>query len=376
MKHSMQTLLTDHFATYRAQHGASLPQLKAVARLQLCRTGALGAHVQCCPHGHIQGVWYNSCKHRSCPQCCALPQERWLLRVRSVLLDCPHHHMIFTLPAELHPLWRFNRERLAELLFTAVHRTLGAFSADPKYLAAMPGVMSCLHTWGRDLSLHPHLHCLLTHGGLNEAGDWIEPRKAVLFPQKPLMMVYRGKLLAALRRALLADELALPPGQSSQQCLNLCNQLGRKEWVVHCCQRYEHAAGVAKYLARYIKGGPLRNSQLLSVSKSQLRFRYQSHRTHTSAVAELSMETFLQRWLEHVPTPGKASIRYLGLYSSGGRRKLNLARQYFGQTPVNLPQLLGWQQYIARNWPASAICKACGAKLEHGSQVLPVRAAQ
>ena len=190
----MQTLLTDHFATYRAQHGASLPQLKAVARLQLCRTGALGAHVQCCPHGHIQGVWYNSCKHRSCPQCCALPQERWLLRVRSVLLDCPHHHMIFTLPAELHPLWRFNRERLAELLFTAVHRTLGAFSADPKYLAAMPGVMSCLHTWGRDLSLHPHLHCLLTHGGLNEAGDWIAPRKAVLFPQKPLVVDYRGKV--------------------------------------------------------------------------------------------------------------------------------------------------------------------------------------
>ncbi|WP_460882069.1 transposase, partial [Pseudaeromonas pectinilytica] len=205
--------------------------------------------------------------------------------------------MIFTLPAELHPLWRFNRERLAELLFTAVHRTLGAFSADPKYLAAMPGVMSCLHTWGRDLSLHPHLHCLLTHGGLNEAGDWIAPRKAVLFPQKPLMMVYRGKLL------------------------------GRKAWVVHCCQRYDHASGVAKYLARYIKGGPLRNSQLLSVSPSQVRFRYQSHRTHGSAVAQLTMATFIQRWLEHVPTPGKASIRYLGLYSSGGRRKLNLARQ-------------------------------------------------
>mgnify|MGYP002146079336 FL=1 len=370
----MQSLLTDHFAAFRALHGVSLPQLKAVSRLKLCRTAALGAHVQCCPHGHIQGVWYNSCKHRACPQCCALPQERWLRRLSSVLLDCPHHHMIFTLPAELHPLWRFNRERFAELLFAAVHRTLQTFGADPKYLAAMPGVISCLHTWGRDLSLHPHVHCLLTHGGLNDAGDWVLPRKSVLFPQKPLMLVYRGKLLAALRRALLAGELVVPPDRSLQQCLNLCNQLGRKAWVVHCCQRYDHASGVAKYLARYIKGGPLRNSQLLSVSPSQVRFRYQSHRTHGSAVAQLTMATFIQRWLEHVPTPGKASIRYLGLYSSGGRRKLNLAREHFAQAPVSLPALLSWQHYIARQWPSAGVCKACGQPLGHGVRVRPLRA--
>ncbi|TAA39176.1 IS91 family transposase [Corallincola spongiicola] len=371
MKRTLQTLLDQHFDEYRRHHGVSLDQARAVSRIRDCRTARLGGHIQCCPQGHVQGVWYNSCKHRACPQCSGLPKERWLQHVQSVLLDCPHHHMIFTLPSELHGLWRFNRRRLTDLLFNAVHSTLKTFAKDPRYLAAMPGILSALHTWGRDLSLHPHLHCLISHGGLTEQGQWREPKKAVLFPQKPLMMVYRGKLLAGLKQALSEQELTLPEGRSASSMTQLCNQLGRKCWVVHCCARYDHASGVAKYLARYIKGGPLRNQQLRHVSQTHVTFSYQSHRSGKGEVSCLPVATFISRWLAHAPQHGKSSVRYLGLYSAGGRTKLNRARLQLGQPKVSQGEFISWQAYLI-GCDVPRVCDVCGASLIHGDKEVPV----
>lgn len=366
MKNTLQTLLTQHIDDYRQKHGLSFDQSRAVTRLMACRTQALGGHTQMCPNGHVQGVWYNSCKHRACPQCCGLPRERWLQKISSVLLDCPHHHMIFTLPSELHGLWRFNRVLMSDLLFQAVQHTLQTFSQDKRYLGASPGVMSALHTWGRDLSLHPHLHCLITHGGVSTSGEWVKPKKRVLFPQEPLMMVYRGKLLALVRAALLAKEMRLPA--PLQSLINLLNKLGRKDWVVHCCKRYEHGKGVANYLARYMRGGPFNNRQLVNVTDRQVTFSYQSHVSHKREILRLPVDTFISRWLEHVPQSGKALVRYCGLYSSASRDKLNQAREYHQQAPVSLPQLVSWQTYLSQ-WTEPR-CEVCGCLLHHQEEEL------
>lgn len=219
-----------------------------------CRTAVLGGHIQCCPEGHVQRVWYNSCRHRSCPQCNGLSKERWLKHTESVLLDCPHHHVIFTLPSELHALWQYNRALMTDLLFEAVQATLKSFSQDKRYLDAQPGVLMTLHTWGRDLSLHPHIHCLISHGGLSHRGNWVTPKRNILFPQKPLMQVYRGKLLALLRSAI--DQKVLADTHTPARLRSLFNRLGRKDWIVHCCKCYEHGKGVAIYLARYVRGAP------------------------------------------------------------------------------------------------------------------------
>lgn len=208
-----------------------------------------------------------------------MAKEEWLRNTQKILLDCPHHHVIFTLPEELNVTWRFNRELMTNLLFQAVRDTLKEFSKDPKYLAATPGTLMVLHTWGRNLSLHPHIHCLISHGGINAEGEWVEPKKKTLFPQKPVMLVYRGKFRALLRNALEQGEVRLPASITGQHLKNLLNKLGRKDWVVHFCERYEHASGVAKYLARYVKGGPFSNSQLSITKENIVRFRYQSHQT-------------------------------------------------------------------------------------------------
>ena len=133
---------------------------RAAHAIMQCRTAALGGHVQACPDGHMARIWYNSCRHRSCPQCAYLQTERWLAHQQARLLACDHYHVIFTLPHELNPLWLANVPVMTALLFQTVRDTLGTLLADPKYLGAQPGIIAALHTWSQTLVLHPHLHCL------------------------------------------------------------------------------------------------------------------------------------------------------------------------------------------------------------------------
>ena len=225
---SIQRILTQHLPDIIGAVGLPLYQLKALNQLKSCRTAALGGHAQYCEQGHLNGVWYNSCKHRACPQCGSLAREQWLKNIQSRLLNCPHHHIVFTIPSELNGLWRYNRSLLSGLLFQAVQHTLKDFSSDARYLSATPGFLSALHTWGRNLSLHPHLHVLISHGGINAEGQWVVPKKSQLFPQKPVMMVFRGKLLSKLKAVLKSKKLQCPPNETPHQLNTLFNRLGRK----------------------------------------------------------------------------------------------------------------------------------------------------
>ena len=188
-----------------------------------------------------------------------------------------------------------------------------------------------LHTWGRSLSLHPHIHALISHGGINEKGEWISPKKAALFPQKPVMMVYRGKLLSMIKSAMKEKGWQRPPSYRENHIISLLNKLGRQPWVVHFCKRYDYADGVAKYLSRYVKSGPLKNKRIQSVSAEQVKYRYQSHQTKKAETLTLPIGQFIQRLLQHIPLPGKPTVRYSGLYHSATRGKLNLARGALGQ---------------------------------------------
>jgi len=361
---TLQRMLEQYLPNVLKAQKFPLYQHKALRRLAVCRTEVLGGHTQYCPKGHVNGVWYNSCKHRACPQCQGIAGEEWLRNTQSILLNCPHHHVIFTIPEALNELWRYNRSLLTNILFQAVQQTLQTFAKDPKYLSATPGMLSVLHTWGRNLSLHPHIHVLISHGGLGANGQWVEPKKESLFPQKPVMMVFRGKLLAMLKKSLSHGELALPEGNGEGQTQNLLNQQGRKHWVVHFCKRYDHARGVAKYLARYVKGGPLRNKQLKAQTSKHLTFSYQSHQTKRREKLTLTHEAFIQRIVQHIPLPRKQTTRYSGLYTSAQRTKLNQAREQLGQKPAPQRIELEWSKYLKEKG-VQPVCSRCGLPLHH-----------
>lgn len=362
-KYTVQGFLAQHLADALSEIGLPHYQVKALDYLSKCRTRSLGGHAQYCEDGHLNGVWYNSCKNRFCPQCRGVATEEWLQNTQRILLDCPHHHVVFTLPSELHALWRYNRELVADILQSSVKNTLSTFAEDKKHLGAKPGIISVLHTWGRDLSLHPHVHTVITHGGVDDDGEWIEPRRKSLFPQKPVMRVFRGKMLSGLKQVLRNGKLKLPPDRCAHHIESLFNKLGRRDWVVHFCERYEHGWGVAKYLSRYVKRGPLKSSQLRRITQETVTFSYSSHVTKKREVMTLPIGAFIERIAQHVPLPRKATVRYWGIYSPASRKKLNLARTHMKQSAISERISIDSEKYFEIKGCEKPTCQLCGKPL-------------
>ena len=272
---TLQMIFQDAFPAYAQTHPLPAPVRRAARAVMQCRTAALGGHVQACPDGHMARIWYNSCRHRSCPQCASLQTERGLALQRARLLACDHYHVIFTLPHELTPLWLANVPMMTTLLFQAVRDTLVTLLADPQYRGAQPGILAALHTWRQTLFLHPHVHCLVTGGGLTPAGHWKAVPNGFLLPARVVMAVLRGKMVAAIRQTFARGALALPAAMRPQPLVNLLNRLGhpaKTTWNVRIMERYRHGTGVVPYLARYLRGGPLKNARLVAYDGACVTF--------------------------------------------------------------------------------------------------------
>jgi hypothetical protein len=194
---------------------------------------------------------------------------------------------------------------------------------DPKYLGAQPGIIAALHTWSQTLVLHPHGHGLVTGGGRTADGSWKAVRHGFLLPARVVMAVLRGTMLDAIRRAWTCGELVRPEGLRPQQVRNLLNRLGhprKTRWHVRIMERYAHGAGVVTYLARYLRGSPLKNGRLVAYDGAHVTFTYRARQEEADArpasphQMTLPVAAFLQRWLLHVPVPQTRGVRSYGLY--------------------------------------------------------------
>ena len=218
---TVQTILQEHFEAFAKTHPLAPYQLDAARQLRDCRTAAMGGHWRSCPEGHVHTPHYNSCHHRSCPLSRPWPANAGSTIGKTRLLDCPHSHSTLTTPQDLIPLWRYNKKPFADLLFHAGSDTLWELLADAKYLGALSGLLAGLHTRGQQEQIHIHLHVLITWGGLNAEGQWVEPKRRCLLPRQVLMEKFRGKFLAYLRKALDKGQLVLPPDLSQAQAQSL-----------------------------------------------------------------------------------------------------------------------------------------------------------
>jgi putative transposase/transposase-like zinc-binding protein len=370
---TLQTIFQDAFPAYEQSHALPVHVRRAARAIMQCRTAALGGHVQACPDGHVARIWYNSCRHRSCPQCAYLQTERWLALQRARLLACDHYHVIFTLPHELNLWWLANVSVMTTLLFQAVRDTLGTLLADPKYLGAQPGIIAALHTWSQTLVLHPHLHFLVPGGGLTPTGQWVAVRNGFLLPARVVMAVFRGKMLAAIRQTFARGVLVLPAAMQPQQLVNLLNRLGhpaKTKWNVRIMERYRHGTGVITYLARYLRGGPIKNARLVAYDGDRVTFTYRARQEEADAGPvspqrmTLPVADFLQRWLLHVPGPQTRVVRSYGLYHPSHAAALAVCRAELGQPPREVPAALDWQTVCAQRGDAHPErCPTCGQLL-------------
>ena len=249
------------------------------------------------------------------------------------LLPCSHFHTVFTVPHELHALWAFNRWQMTQLLFDCARSCLLDLMADPARLGVLPGLLMTLHTWGRNLSYHPHLHCLLTAGGLDPQGRWKSSRSHVPISAMPLKRLFRGRFLGQLGHLLKHRSLALPPQMDTAYWRNVIKDLYRKDFNVQVGDVYEHGQGVALYLARYVKGGPLPKDRPLLLDGSTVRFTYTDHRDHRTKWMSLPVQQFIDRILWHSPPKGQHLTRHAGLYSTPYRDHHQIALEVLMQQP-------------------------------------------
>jgi len=319
----------------------SATQRQALRDLALCRTAALGGHVeQCLDCGH-ERIAYNSCRNRHCPKCQALARAQWLDRQAQHLLPVEYHHVVFTLPAELSALALANPAILYDLLLRSAAATLREVSANPKRLGAAVGVLMVLHTWGQNLHHHPHVHGVVSGGGLScdRAGKidaspcWRACRPGFFLPVRVLSRVFRGKFLAGLGALLDQGRLALPgpwarlnqpPDRRAWRA-----KLYATDWVVYAKRPFGGPAQVLKYLARYTHRLAISNSRLLDLRDGQVTFRYKDYADdHRQKTMTLIADEFLRRFVQHVLPKSFVKIRHYGLLANAHREaRLALCRR-------------------------------------------------
>jgi hypothetical protein len=300
-----------HGAAYRQRHALGRRQRQAMWAIEHCRTATLGGHRDVClACGHEQPS-YNSCRDRHCPKCQALAQAAWLAQRQERVLPTYHFHVVFTLPAELRALCRWNPVALYDLLFACATQTLLDFGRGE--LGAQLGITAVLHTWTRDLRLHPHLHCVVTGGGLSHVGaHWVATGPRFLFPVMALAKRFRGKVLARLRALRAADSLVYGGGcadlAAARGFRRLLDTLARTPWVVYAKRPFGGTAQVFAYLGRYTHRVAISNARLVAVDHETVRFR-----TRDGRHATLSPERFIGRFLLHVLPRRFVKTRHYGL---------------------------------------------------------------
>jgi hypothetical protein len=333
---------------YRAAHAGhlSLQQLKVMSAIEQCRSLALGGHALRCSSCAQAQIAYNSCRNRHCPKCQAMARATWLQKRESELLPVPYFHVVFTVPHELAPLALQNPRVVYGILFQAAARTLVEVAADPRHLGARVGCLMVLHTWGQNLMHHPHVHSIVTGGGLSPDGSrWIygkrsKRRRPFFAPVKVLSRVFRGKFIHLLKRAFASGKLAfhgqLQPLRDPAAFEQRLNHAVRHDWVVYAKRPFSSPTCVLKYLARYTHGVAISNRRLVALNNGQVSFRYKDYAARQqNKILTLQTPEFIRRFLLHTLPRSFVRIRYYGFLANRQRNeRLEHCRRLLGVMPA------------------------------------------
>jgi hypothetical protein len=321
-----------HGDAFRAEQGDRLShaQRRVMAAIEICRTAALGGHVERCEDCGETRVAYNSCRNRHCPKCQGLARAQWLADRQAELLPVPYFHLVFTVPAPVGAIALQNKAILYDILFKAAAATVRIIAADPKHLGAETGMIAILHTWGQNLFHHPHVHGIVPGGGLAPDGHWRACRAGFFLPVRVLSRLYRRLFLQRLQAAFDAGALnffgdiaglAEPTAFAAH-----LQSLRQVEWVVYAKRPFGGPQQVLDYLGRYTHRVAIANSRLVDCENGQVRFRWKDYRSHNkSKVMTLDASEFIRRFLLHVLPDGFRRIRHFG-FLANAHRSTKLAR--------------------------------------------------
>jgi hypothetical protein len=314
-------------------------QLRTLSAIKKCRTSALGGHIDACDECGVIRISYNSCRNRHCPKCQGKSREDWMAARSSELLPVPYFHVVFTLPDSINPLAIHQPKLVYDTLFDAAWETLAAFA---KHKGLKMGMIAVLHTWGQNLSLHPHLHCIVPGGGVDKEGNWknIRADGKFLFPVKALSKVFQAKYCQKLK------------AKDSLQYNKIRQGLWQKNWVVYAKKPFGNAASVLEYLGRYTHKIAISNHRIMAMDDKTVTFSYKNYRQNgIKKQMTLTQEEFIRRFALHILPKRFVKIRHYGFLSSTWKRKkLKILQKKLGVKP---PQKIQKESAVAR-------CTNCG----------------
>ena len=345
---------------YRAKYEQRLPTSHKVAlgAIEQCRTEQLGGHVYSCERCQLSQYSYHSCRNRHCPKCQHPAGQEWLEKQQRLLLPTPYFLVTFTLPEPLRRIARRHQKVMYHLLFQTGAAALQELARDPRFVGGQIGLVGVLHTWGRDLSYHPHVHFLVPGGGLTVDGQqWMASRPTFLVHVHPLGKLFRAKFRAALQKTELFKEVP--------------HQLWREEWVVHS-QAVGNGRAALKYLAPYIFRVAISNKRIIKVAEGKVTFGYTPSGSKKSKRCTLPAEEFIRRFLQHVLPKGFVKVRYYGLFAPSQRHRLSQARSLLAAYSVLEPQPAPETTATVLEDKSAIVCPQCGQPMVWQQKLKPV----
>lgn len=328
-KLELADIFNEHADGYIQKYRPTVNQMKVISAIRACRTKTLGSQSYVCTDcGNILHL-YNSCRNRHCPKCQYNAREKWLGNRKKELLPVKYFHLVFTVPSGLHEIALFNNKLFYEVLFSAVNHTLSVFADDAKWLGAKYGAIAILHTWGQNLSFHPHIHVLIPAGGISEDGmEWMDTRKNYFAPVKAMSVIFRNqfcKLLSSKLDGYETDKFS----DQIKRFKDIIEKEGKKSWVVFAQKAFEKPQYVIDYLGNYTHRVAISNGRLIKSENGFVHFHYKDYRQDgKQKVMELPVLEFIRRFLQHVLPFRFCKIRYFGFLANRFKnRNLSIARE-------------------------------------------------
>ena len=363
---TVQTILQRYGDEFLSQYPLNHDQMKAFNDILICRTEACGLHTDVCDNcGDVQ-TYYNSCGNRHCPQCQAVEREIWIHKEKYNTLDnIQYFHVVFTIPHELNILYLFDPVNCYNILFKASASALKKAAKNKKYLGADVGFTSVLHSWGSNMSLHPHIHMIVSGGGLSD-GKWIESKKKFFVPVKALSKMFRAIYLKMLRKA----EITLPNDWSHDRFYKLTQECYEKNWVVYTKEPFKDSFHVIKYLGRYTHRIAISNQRIVSCEDGKVTFTYKDYKDNEK-IKEMTIDSieFIRRFMLHVLPKGFMKIRHYGyLGNKNKKERLELCKE-LTQTPIipyEKPNMIDILKLILKK--DVSLCPACKMRRHHNLQ--------
>ena len=358
----IQEILNKGLEKYEKENKIIGYKKKVMYAIKECKTGAIGAHKYVCDECGYEEIAYNSCRNRHCPNCQTGKKLKWIEARKEEVLNIKYYHIVFTIPSEIYNIALQNQEKMYKILFKASAETLQELAKDEKYLGGEIGFFSILHTWGQNLMYHPHIHCVVTGGGLTEVKTWKEKEEDFFIPVQVMSRVFRGKFLDYMKKEKIEFYGKNKDLENPSIYNNLMQSLYNKEWIVYCKEPFKNAECVIQYLGRYTHRVAISNERIVEVTEDTVKFKWRDYKDDNKMKEmTINIQEFIRRFLLHILPPHFMKIRYYGILGNRNKKKKLLKCKILTRTKIiikkELPALELLKKTLGKDFNLCPCCK-------------------